>query len=178
MVKKAYESGYIKTWSLDLIQNLPLCNSPEWQDDLIKTLKFCPPHISIYDLNLENGTVFKKLFDSGKLSIPNENTVYKNMESTNLILKSSGYSRYEISNYCLPGHQSRHNRVYWSGSGWWGFGQGSTSSPWGRKLTRPRTSKQYKEWVLDQCANGLDLSLTSNDYFYKELDEQIMLGAT
>ena len=29
-------------------------------------------------------------------------------------------------------HQSRHNRVYWSGLGWWGFGQGSTSSPWGK----------------------------------------------
>ena len=136
-LKRAYESELIKSWSLDLIQNLPLCGSKEWQEDLKRTISFLPPHLSIYDLNIESGTVFKKLFDLGKLSLPNDDMSYKNSQSTHFILKSSGYSRYEISNYSLPGHQSRHNRVYWSGSGWWGFGQGSTSSPWGRKLTRP-----------------------------------------
>ena len=93
-----------------------------------------------------------------------------------MILKKSGYSRYENSNFSLPGHQSRHNRVYWNGSGWWSFGQGSTSSPWGRKLTRPRISKEYKEWVIKQCEEKLDPSLVNQDNFYKELDEQIMLG--
>ena len=91
-------------------------------------------------------------------------------------MKTLGYSRYEISNYCLPSHQSRHNRVYWSGLGWWGFGQGSTSSPWGEKLTRPRISKEYREWVIRQCEINLDSSLTNKDFIYKELDEKIMLG--
>jgi len=93
-----------------------------------------------------------------------------------LILKNSGYSRYEISNYCLPRHQSRHNRVYWSGLGWWSFGQGSTSSPWGEKFTRPRVSKEYKEWVIRQYELNLDSSLTNKEFVYKELDEKIMLG--
>ena len=93
-----------------------------------------------------------------------------------MILKNSGYSRYEISNYCLPRHQSRHNRVYWSGLGWWSFGQGATSSPWGEKLTRPRVSKEYKEWVIRQYEFNLDSSLTNKDFVYKELDEKIMLG--
>ena len=101
---------------------------------------------------------------------------FRNSESTHLILKNSGYSRYEISNYCLPRHQSRHNRVYWSGSGWWSFGQGSTSSPWGEKFTRPRISKEYKEWVTRQCEFNLDSSLTNEEFVYKELDEKIMLG--
>ena len=65
----------------------------------------------IYDLSIENGTVFKKLVDLGKLSLPNDDEAYKNSELTNLILKDSGYSRYEISNYSIPGHQSRHNRI-------------------------------------------------------------------
>ena len=101
---------------------------------------------------------------------------FRNSTSTHLVLKYSGYSRYEISNYCLPGHQSRHNRVYWSGSGWWAFGQGSTSSPWGEKFTRPRVSKEYKEWVIRQCENNLDSSLTNKNFVYKEIDEKIMLG--
>ena len=129
-LKKALDYGLLKSWSLDLIQNLPSSGYKEWQQDLEKSLNFCPPHISIYDLSIENGTVFKKLFDLGNLLLPNDDESFKNSELTNFFLKAAGYSRYEISNYSLPGHQSRHNRVYWSGLGWWSFGQGSTSSPW------------------------------------------------
>ena len=175
-LKKEYDSGLIRSWSLDLIQNLPYSGFKEWQYDLKKAITFSPPHISIYDLNIENGTVFKKLNNLGKLKLPSDEVAFANSESTNLILKKSGYSRYEISNYCLPGHQSRHNRVYWSGLGWWSFGQGSTSSPWGEKLTRPRVSKEYKEWVTRQYEFNLDSSLINKDFVYKELDEKIMLG--
>ena len=175
-LKKVYSAGLIKSWSLDLIQNLPLSGLREWKEDLKKAITFSPPHISIYDLNIENGTVFKKLVDLGKLQLPNDEQAFRNSETTHLILKNSGYSRYEISNYCLPKHQSRHNRVYWSGLGWWGFGQGSTSSPWGQKLTRPRVSKEYKEWVMGQYKLSLDSSLNNIDYVYQELDEKIMLG--
>ena len=175
-LKKVYSAGLIKSWSLDLIQNLPLSGLREWKEDLKKAITFSPPHISIYDLNIENGTVFKKLVDLGKLQLPSDEQAFRNSETTHLILKNSGYSRYEISNYCLPRHQSRHNRVYWSGLGWWGFGQGSTSSPWGQKLTRPRVSKEYKEWVMGQYKLSLDSSLNNIDYVYQELDEKIMLG--
>jgi oxygen-independent coproporphyrinogen-3 oxidase len=175
-LKREYDSGSIKSWSLDLIQNLPISGFKQWKDDLKKTLMFSPPHLSIYDLNIENGTVFEKLDKLGKLKLPSEEEALRNSESTHLILKNSGYSRYEISNYCLPNHQSRHNRVYWSGLGWWSFGQGSTSSPWGEKLTRPRVSNQYKEWVIKQCECNLDSSLTNKEFVYKELDEKIMLG--
>ena len=175
-LKEAYVNGLIKSWSLDLIRNLPSSGLKEWKGDLEKTLKFCPPHISIYDLSIESGTVFKKLADLGKLSLPNDDESFKISELTSFILKGSGYSRYEISNYSLPRHQSRHNRVYWSGLGWWSFGQGSTSSPWGEKFTRPRISKDYKNWVSNQCEEKLDHSLVNQNYIYKELDEKIMLG--
>jgi coproporphyrinogen III oxidase-like Fe-S oxidoreductase len=175
-LKREYDSGLIKSWSLDLIQNLPLSGFKEWQDDLKKAITFSPPHLSIYDLNIENGTVFKKLVNLGKLKLPSDEEAFRNSESTHLILKNSGYSRYEISNYCLPRHQSRHNRVYWSGLGWWSFGQGSTSSPWGEKFTRPRVSKEYKEWVSRQDEFNLDPSLTNKEFVYQELDEKIMLG--
>ncbi|KGF96602.1 putative coproporphyrinogen III oxidase of BS HemN-type [Prochlorococcus marinus str. MIT 9201] len=175
-LKEVFDFGLIRSWSLDLIQNLPFSGFKEWQDDLKKALIFSPPHISVYDLNIENGTVFKKLFNLGKLELPSDEIAFRNSESTHLILKNSGYSRYEISNYCLPRHQSRHNRVYWRGFGWWSFGQGSTSSPWGEKLTRPRVSKEYKEWVTKQYEVDLDSTLVNMDFVYKELDEKMMLG--
>ena len=175
-LKKAHVNSLIKSWSLDLIQNLPVSGFKEWQEDLENSLQFCPPHISIYDLTIETGTVFKRLVDLGKLSLPNDDESFKNSELTNSILKKSGYSRYEISNYSLPGHQSRHNRVYWSGLGWWSFGQGSTSSPWGEIFTRPKISKDYKKWVTNQCESKLDPSLLKRENIDKNLDEKIMLG--
>ena len=75
-LKRAYDNGLIKSWSLDLIQNLPISGFKEWQEDLEKSLKFFPPHISIYDLNVEPGTVFKKLVDLGKLSLLNLSLIH------------------------------------------------------------------------------------------------------
>ena len=69
------------------------------------------------------------------------------MERTTHRLAAAGLSRYEISNHARPGHASRHNRVYWSGAGWWGFGMGATSAPWGVRLARPRTRAAYAAWL-------------------------------
>ena len=175
-LKNAKKNNFIKSWSLDLIQNLPKSNLSTWQNDLEKTISFCPPHISIYDLNVEEGTVFQKLQDLGKLPLPNQDESFENSKLTSEILKNSGYLRYEISNYSLPRHQSRHNRVYWKGLGWWSFGQGSTSSPWGIRFSRPKNIDDYQNWVIDQCDNQLDNSLLVNSKKKLDLDEKIMLG--
>ena len=53
-------------------------------------MTFSPPHISIYDLNIENGTVFKKLVNLGKLKLPSDEEAFRNSESTHLILKTQG----------------------------------------------------------------------------------------
>ncbi len=175
-LKKAKKDNCIKSWSLDLIQNLPDSNYQKWQKDLENALRLKPPHISIYDLNVEEGTVFKRMQDLGKLTLPSHEEAYENAQITHKLLKTSGYTRYEISNYSLPGHQSRHNRVYWRGFGWWGFGQGATSSPWGMRFTRPRTIKKYKEWVDSQFNEKKEESLSIKSSTFLDLDERIMLG--
>jgi len=175
-LKNAKKGNFIKSWSLDLIQNLPKSTSLTWQKDLEKAISFDPPHISIYDLIVEEGTVFQKLQDLGKLPLPNQDQSFDNSQLTSTILNNSGYSRYEISNYSLPGHQSRHNRVYWKGLGWWSFGQGSTSSPWGIRFSRPKNIDEYQNWVIEQCNKQLDQSLLLNSKTKLDLDEKIMLG--
>ena len=45
---------------------------------------------------------------------------------------------YEISNYAQPGHQCRHNRVYWENRPYYGFGMGAASYVEGKRFTRPR----------------------------------------
>tara|TARA_B100000945_G_scaffold30633_1_gene21035 strand:- start:1826 stop:3049 length:1224 start_codon:yes stop_codon:yes gene_type:complete len=173
---KAMNGNLIKSWSLDLIQNLPVIGSKIWSNDLYKAINFYPPHLSIYDLSVEDGTVFKRLQDLGELVLPDQDLSFYNSKLTSKILKKAGYLRYEISNYSISGHQSRHNRVYWKGLGWWAFGQGSTSSPWGIKFTRPKSIKGYKTWVKEQCEVKLDDSLIKKSNKYLDLDEKIMLG--
>lgn len=171
-----FKSGQLSSWSLDLIQNLPGQDLPSWESQLIQAIGTSAPHLSIYDLSIEPGTVFAWRASRGQLQLPDENLAADVMRCTRSILCRFGFSRYEISNYALPGHASRHNRVYWSGAGWWGFGQGATSAPWGERLSRPRTRGAYKSWVEYQESKGVDPSLNSQTAMPMPLDDQIMVG--
>jgi oxygen-independent coproporphyrinogen-3 oxidase len=118
-----------------------------WQQDLAQAIALEPPHLSLYDLIVEPGTVFERLQQRDALPLPDEDTAADLMEISQGRLAAAGYGHYEVSNYALPGHASRHNRVYWSGAGWWGFGLGATAAPWGERQARPRTRQAYADWL-------------------------------
>ena len=175
-VNNFFKNGVLRSWSLDLIQNLPgltLCN---WFKELEQAVQTEAPHLSIYDLSIEPGTVFGRMHNKGKLDIPIESEAQKIDLETNRYLKSMGFSRYEISSYSLPGHASRHNRMYWSGSGWWGFGMGATSCPWGKRFSRPRTIAGYKKWLEGQESQSIEKTLFFDESNSMPLDELLMIG--
>jgi len=144
---QALGGGTLSSWSLDLIQGLPGQDLGHWRRQLRQAIALAPPHLSVYDLTLEHGTVFAQRHDRGQLQLPDADLGADLMELTWAELSAAGYGHYEISNYALPGHASRHNRVYWSGAGWWGFGMGATAAPWGERLARPRTREAYADWL-------------------------------
>ncbi|MFS6825971.1 radical SAM family heme chaperone HemW [Cyanobium sp. ATX-6F1] len=146
-LRQAQAMGELGSWSLDLIQGLPEQGLEHWRAQLEQALAEAPPHLSIYDLIVEPGTVFERLQARGQLPLPDPDQSADLMELSAERLRAAGYGHYEISNYALPGHASRHNRVYWSGAGWWGFGLGATSAPYGRRLARPRTRAAYAAWL-------------------------------
>lgn len=146
---QARQGGDLASWSLDLIQGLPEQGLAAWHQQLAQAVALAPPHLSIYDLIIEPGTVFAWRQDRGELELPDADLGADLMELTAQTLQAAGYGHYEISNFALPGHASRHNRVYWSGAGWWGFGLGATSAPWGQRLARPRTRAAYAEWLAE-----------------------------
>ena len=144
---EAHSSGELRSWSLDLIQNLPNQTLAHWDGQLDQALASGAPHLSIYDLSVEPGTVFARLAERDQLPLPEEDLAVELLARTSSRLAAAGLSRYEISNHARPGHASRHNRVYWSGGGWWGFGMGATSAPWGERQARPRTREGYRAWL-------------------------------
>jgi putative oxygen-independent coproporphyrinogen III oxidase len=181
-LKEALHRGDLASWSLDLIQGLPqplecgdLCG--HWNGQLEEAMALEPPHLSIYDLIVEPGTVFARRQDRGDLALPEEELAADLMDLTWSRLTAGGYGHYEISNYALPGHASRHNRVYWSGSGWWGFGMGATSAVAGHRLARPRTRQGYAEWLQSQEFQAPERQeLQEPNLSQMPLDERLMVG--
>ena len=174
-LQQARAQGELSSWSLDLIQSLPGATAEHWRMQLQQALALEPPHLSVYDLIVEPGTVFERLESSGELQLPEEDLSADLMELTAGTLAAAGFGHYEISNYALPGHASRHNRVYWSGAGWWGFGLGATSAPWGERHARPRTREAYGEWLCQQHRQ-VDASLERTTAQALPLDDRLLVG--
>lgn len=144
---QARAEGGLRSWSLDLIQAVPGQTREGWRAQLTRAVASGAPHLSVYDLTIEPGTVFARRLEQERLDLPDADLAADLMDLTAAELRAAGFGRYEISNYALPGHASRHNRVYWSGAGWWGFGMGATSAPWGERQMRPRTRAAYASWL-------------------------------
>jgi oxygen-independent coproporphyrinogen-3 oxidase len=169
-LERARGRGDLTSWSLDLIQAAPEQDAAGWRRQLRRAVATGAPHLSVYDLTIEPGTVFARRLERGQLALPDSEIAADLMDLTWAELTAAGYGHYEISNYALPGHASRHNRVYWSGAGWWGFGMGATAAPWGERQARPRTRAAYAAWLergpepAPQAGPGLPL------------DERLLVG--
>ncbi len=175
-LRQAYSLGKLRSWSLDLIQNLPNQSLEDWREQLDLAIESSAPHLSIYELSIEPGTVFDWRKKRGELHLPKEDLAVEMISQTSAFLQTVGFARYEISNYALPGHASRHNRVYWSGSGWWGFGQGATSAPWGQRFSRPRIRSDYQSWIDNQLLEGLHASLLVHSSLKLSFEDQVIVG--
>lgn len=111
-VELARAAGF-QNVSMDLIYGLPEETVEMLQQDLETMISLQPEHISIYGLQLEEGTAFAKMQELGKLHLPDDDTVEKMYDTMTSFLPQHGYARYEISNFARPGFESRHNLSYW-----------------------------------------------------------------
>ncbi len=163
----------ISNFSLDLISGLPHQTLEDWQESLNSLLKINPPHVSIYDLIVEEKTPFSRYYQPGEAPLPPEETTAQMYRFAQQKLTGSGYDHYEISNYAQPGSQCRHNLVYWKNQPYYGFGMGAASYVQGYRLTRPRRTQEYYAWVDDP--NRLEKAEFVNT-FSDQLLETLMLG--
>ncbi|WP_214721085.1 radical SAM family heme chaperone HemW [Exiguobacterium sp. s192] len=113
--------------SVDLMFGLPNQTLEQVRYDVERALRLPITHISSYSLILEPHTVFAIQERKGKLPLPTQDLeadMYRLMIET---IEAGGLHQYEISNFSLPGRESRHNRVYWENDEYYGFGAGSHS---------------------------------------------------
>ena len=104
--------------SIDLIYARPNQSLSSWEKELKQAAAMGLKHISLYQLTIEDGTVFSR---KGIKPLDDEAAAEMYLATENL-LQSFNYQKYEVSNYALPGFESRHNLLYWTGQDYIGVG--------------------------------------------------------
>lgn len=141
-------------FSLDLISGLPHQTLEQWEESLQRAIALNPTHLSVYDLIVEPVTAFGRQYKPGAKPLPSDEMTAHMYRLADQVLSEAGYEHYEISNYAKPGYQCRHNRVYWENRAYYGFGMGAASYVQGQRFTRPRTRREYFQWVEELSRNG------------------------
>jgi len=137
-VTLARDAG-IETFNLDLIYGGAGESLDDWRHTLEQTLALEPPHISAYALTVEAGT---PLADDVARHPDDDDQADKYLLATEL-LGASGLDWYEISNWAEPGHECRHNLLYWRQGDYLGFGCAAHSHRAGRRWWNVRTPERY-----------------------------------
>lgn len=133
--------------SMDLIYGLPGETQAMLVHDLETMVSLQPEHISIYGLQLEEGTAFARMQEMGKLSLPDDDMVEAMYDAMTSFLPQHGYARYEISNFAKPGFESRHNLSYWQDVPYLGLGAAAHSYLEGQRYENVRDIPAYIEGI-------------------------------
>ena len=141
-VQYARAAGFTSI-NIDFMFGLPGQTMRQWQDTLDRALKLHPEHLSLYSLIIEEGTPFYTWVDEGRITPGDEDLCADMYEYADERLQQAGYENYEISNWSLPGHQSRHNLTYWQNLPYLGMGAGAYSSFAGRRFSDIREPLEY-----------------------------------
>lgn len=188
-INYARQSG-IENISLDLMLGTPkqTIESLDYSFDFIKSVGV--PHVSAYMLKIEEGTKFFQMRD--RLVLPDDDTVGEMYIKTVDTLASFGIKQYEISNFAVPGFESRHNTKYWTLTPYLGIGK-SAHSFWGgkrffydrewNKIDDGTGGDKEEQIILGlRLAKGIDKSLVDRDFaefvkmgYVADLGERITL---
>ena len=113
--------------SIDLMYALPSQTMVQWQNDVEEALRLGVQHISSYGLIYEEGTALTTLLEHGVIEAVDEDTEMQMYDYLVERLTANGYLHYEVSNFALPGRESKHNSSYWNDTPYLGLGAGAHS---------------------------------------------------
>jgi oxygen-independent coproporphyrinogen-3 oxidase len=125
-IRQAREGGF-ENLSLDLIYAVPFQTVELWRETLHQAVELEPQHLSCYCLTIEEGTPLHRRLRRGQLPAVEPDVQYEFVERCQSELTGAGFQRYEVSSWCRPGFESRHNQSYWLCRPVYGAGCGAHS---------------------------------------------------
>lgn len=147
-VKRAIESARsagITSINIDVMYGAHGESLDDWRATMEATVALRPTHVSAYGLTVEAGTPLAE--DPSRH--PDDDDQADKYIIADEVLTSAGFVNYEISNWALPGHECRHNMVYWMQGNYQGFGCAAHSHQSGRRFWNVRTPDRYIACVAD-----------------------------
>lgn len=159
--------------SLDLMFGLPgqTLSDIDRAIKLIDQLK--PQHVSAYSLKIEEGTPLFDAYEKGSVQLPSEELEREMYHRINSKLRELGIYQYELSNYALPGWESKHNTVYWENKPYLGVGVSSHSKLDDVRFSNTSNIHEY----MDSIQKGESVIIDSEPIDAEEdLFESIILG--
>jgi len=168
----------IRNISFDLIAGLPHQTKESWRQSLEELAGLAPEHVSIYLLEIDEGSRLGKelLQGGGRYSagaVPSEDEMAEFYEMAQESLRRAGYHHYEISNWAKPGFESKHNLKYWRRQPYVGFGAGAHSFSGIERWANVHDVANYVEAV-----QGRRLPLEQHETLTADgaLEEELFLG--
>lgn len=131
------------SFNLDLIYGAAGESTGDWRRTLDATLALDPPHVSAYALTIEPGTPLDQRIRSGDTPPPVDDDQAARYLVADAAFAYAGLEWYEVSNWARPGHECRHNRLYWRGGSYLGIGAAAHGHTAGRRWWNVRTPERY-----------------------------------
>ena len=139
--------------SFDLIAGLPGQTMDDWRRNLEEAAAMRPEHLSLYLLEVHEGTPLAEQLRTGRRPIPDDELAAEMYETMIDTLAAVGYQQYEISNFSLPGFESRHNTKYWRIEPVYGFGVSAHSFDGEERYANERDTLKYVR-MIEEAENA------------------------
>lgn len=172
-IEKALAGG-VDNLCLDFMYGLPTQSIESWTDTLNQLFALSKKysqitHFSAYGLHLAANSPLYSKFPKNSAHYPEDKTHEQMFMSLVQLADEAGFEHYEVSNFCKPGHQSRHNLSYWNNSEYLAYGNSAHRYVGGVRSSNWRSVAKYmKNYLADETAELIDEQT--------RLKEAIMLG--
>ncbi len=136
---RAVAAAGFESWNVDVIYGAAGERPADWRRTLDAVVALGPPHVSAYGLTVEPGTPLAAAPERH----PDDDDQAAKYEVADAVLSAAGLRSYEISNWAVPGHECRHNLLYWTQGEYLGAGCAAHSHRGGRRWWNVRTPERY-----------------------------------
>ena len=117
---------WFKNYNLDFIYGRQFQSTNQWEDELTQIIFLESPHLSLYQLTIEENTTFHKLYNNDLLKgLPTNEMASEMFDVTRQLCEKGGYERYETSNFAKKNFKCKHNLSYWKYDDYIGLGPGA-----------------------------------------------------
>ncbi|MGE5369703.1 MAG: coproporphyrinogen-III oxidase family protein, partial [Chloroflexota bacterium] len=163
--------------SFDLIYGRSGQTPAAWRKELDLALARGPEHVSLYQLTIEPDTMFERMVNTGKMSIPDADTQRALWDVTQEVTARHGLPAYEVSNHARPGAECRHNLVYWRYGEYAGVGPGAHGRLVTTRGRRAQACEKHPEMWLT-CVETEGHGLVEDELLNAEQegDEFLLMG--